>query len=552
MEWVHNYAALNDNIILTAFVVAIPIFFLIWALAIKRMKGHAAATIALVLAIIIVILVYKMPVSTALSAALLGITNGLFPIGWIILGAVFLYNLTVKSGKFDIIKASISSLSEDRRIQALLIAFSFSAFLEGVSGQGAPVAIAAAMLIGLGFDPLKAAIICLVANVPPVPFGPVGTPTIMLSTVTEIDVLKITQAVGGQVTIISIIVPIFMLLVMVGWKQTMEVLPAALVTGISFAIPYFIITKFVGPELPSIISAVISLISLTVFLRFWKPKTIYRFEYEQEVAATIDVPFTKTPKYSGKEIVVAWSPFIILMVVMFVWSTPGFKGSITNLKWFALVENWPGLGNVFKAAPIVAEPTLYAASYKWDFILAAGSAIMLTAIITLFVLRIKLSTAVQVLGQTANQLKFTFVSIAAILGFAYVANYSGLSFTLGLAFIETGELFVIFSPIIGWLGVFLTGSVTNSAALFGKMQQVTATYLELNPLLTVAANHTGAIMGKLISPQSIAVAAGAVGLVGKESEIFRKTIKYSLMLLGIVIIITLVQAYIFPYTLPKV
>ncbi|GGP08572.1 L-lactate permease [Oceanobacillus neutriphilus] len=546
MEWFHNYAALNDHIVLTALVVAIPIFFLIWALTIKKMKGHIAASLTLVLAIIIVVLVYQMPVSKAVSAALLGITNGLFPIGWIILAAVFLYNLTVKSGKFDIIKASISSLSEDRRIQVLLIAFSFSAFLEGVAGQGAPVAIAAAMLIGLGFDPLKAAIICLIANVPPVPFGPVGTPTIMLSTVTEIDVLKITQSVGAQVTIISIIIPIFMMLVMVGWKKTVEVLPAVLVTGVSFAIPYFLITQFVGPELPSIISSIISLISLAVFLRFWKPKTIYRFENDKEDAAS------NAKKYSAKEIMVAWSPFIILMVVMFIWSTPGFKGLINDLEWFVLLETWPGLDNVFQAAPIVTEPALYTANYKWEFISAAGSAIMLTAIITLFVLRIKPRTAIKVLGQTANQLKFTFVSISAILGFAYVANYSGLSFTLGLAFIETGKLFTIFSPIIGWLGVFLTGSVTNSAALFGKMQQITATYLELNPLLTVAANHTGAIMGKLISPQSIAVAAGAAGLAGRESEIFRKTMKYSLMLLGIVIIIILTQAYLFPGTLPEI
>jgi lactate permease len=546
MEWFHNYAALNDNIVLTAFVVAIPIFFLIWALAIKRMKGHVATLLTLLIAIITVILVYKMPVTKAISAALLGVTNGLFPIGWIILAAVFLYNLTVKAGKFDIIKASISSLSEDRRIQALLIAFSFSAFLEGVAGQGAPVAIAAAMLIGLGFDPLKAAIISLVANVPPVPFGPVGTPTIMMSTVTEMDVLKITQTVGGQVTIISIIIPIFMLLVMVGWKKTIEVLPAALVAGISFAIPYVLITQFMGPELPSIISSVVSLLSTAVFLKFWKPKNIYRFEHDKETIVT------NAPKYTTKEIALAWSPFIILMVVMSIWGMPSFKNWVANdLQWFVLIEQWPGLDNIFKSAPIVAEPSLYAASYKWDFFGAAGTALMLTAIITIFVLRIKPKTAVEVLGATAKQLKYSFISIAAVLGLAYVANYSGLSFTLGLAFVETGKLFVIFSPIIGWLGVFLTGSVTNSAALFGKMQQITATQLDLNPFLTVSANLTGAIMGKLISPQSIAVAAGAVGLAGRESEIFRQTMKYSLMLLGVVIVIILAQAYIFSGMLPE-
>ncbi|OCA88682.1 lactate permease [Bacillus sp. FJAT-27225] len=548
MQWTQNYAALGDNIVLTAFVVAIPIFFLIWALAFKRMKGHIAGLLTLLIALVTVILVYKMPFTAAISATLLGMVNGLFPIGWIIIAAVFLYNLTVKSGKFDIVKSSISSISDDRRIQALVIAFCFSSFLEGVAGQGAPVAIAAAMLIGLGFNPLKAAVISLVANVPPVPFGPVGTPTIMMSSVTGIDEKVISHAVGTQVTFISIIIPIFMLFVMVGWKKTVEVLPAALVAGIGFAIPFYFITKYMGPILPSIISSVISLLALAAFTRVWKPKTIYRFPDEKETTSG------EQKKYSAGEIIHAWSPFYILMGVMTVWGTPSFKNWVLNdLKWFVSIDNWPGLGGVvYKAAPIVKQAEVYAAGYRWDYFSAAGTALMLTAIVSIFILRIKPGTAVKVLGETVNQLKFSLITIASVLGLAYLSNYSGLSFTLGLAFVETGKIFIIFSPILGWLGVFLTGSVTSSAALFGKMQQVTAEYLQLNPLLTISANMTGAIMGKLISPQSIAVAAGAVGLAGRENEIFRQTIKYSLMLVALVIVIILIQAYLLPGTLPKI
>jgi lactate permease len=559
MQWFQNYSAVGNNLGLTALIVAIPIFFLFWALAVKRMKGYLAGIITLLLAFIISIIVYKMPISVALSATILGILNGLFPIGWIVLTAVFLYNLIVESGKFEVIKESISYLSNDRRLQALLIAFCFSAFMEGASGQGAPVAIAAAMLIGLGFPPLPAAVICLVANTPPVPFGPVGTPTITMGTVTGISDLTLAQSVGLNMSFFAaFIIPIFMLVVMVGWKNAKEVMPAAIVAGFTYAIPNILVTRYLGPTLPSIISPIVSLICVAIFVKLWQPKNIWRFP-EDDLAATttglnLSVKTSQKEKYSGGQIFKAWSPFLILMVIMGIWGTPTFKNWVLkDLQWFVNIPHWPGLdGIVYKTAPIVSRPEVYAANYRWDFFSYAGTAMLITAIITMLILKINPVTGVRILGQTVKQLSYSLIVIMSVLGLAYLANYSGISFTLGLAFAATGKIFPVFSPVLGWLGVFLTGSVTSSAALFGKLQQVTAGQLGLNPVLTVSANLIGGVMGKLISPQSIAIACAAVGLIGRETDIFRKTLRYSVFLLGIVIVLILLQAYVIPGVVPTI
>ncbi|MBK8789479.1 MAG: lactate permease LctP family transporter [Holophagaceae bacterium] len=548
MPWNQNYAALNGSLLLTALVVAIPIFFLFWALAVKRMKGHVAGLITLLLMIIISVLVYRMPLSAALSASALGMVTGLFPIGWIILTAVFLFNLTVESGQFEVIKSSISSLSPDRRIQALLIAFSFSAFMEGVAGQGAPVAVAAAMLIGLGFPPLPAAVICLVANTPPVPFGPVGVPTMMMSTVTGIPATTMARAVGIDMAFMALIIPFFMLVVMVGFKRTREVWPAALVAGISYGATSLVISTFFGPELPAITASVVSLLCLVIFIRFWQPRTTWTFEEDKAASQT-----ASSTSYSAGQIFKAWSPFLILMVVMGIWGTPAFKNYAEKTHhWFLAVPKWPGLdGVVFKAAPIVAKPAAYAASYRWQWLTAPGTAMFLSSLISMAVLGIGPATGAKVFLKTFKQLRFALVTLSAVIGLGFLANYSGMSFTLGLTFAAlTGMAFPIFSPVIGLIGVFLTGSVTSSAALFGKLQQVTAIQLGLNPVLTTSANLFGGVMGKLISPQSIAVACAAVGLVGHETDIFRKTLKYSLILLGIVIVVVLLQAFVIPWILP--
>ena len=547
MQWNQNYSALNGSLLLTALVVAIPIFFLFWALAIQRMKGHVAGVLTLALTILISVFVYRMPVSAALSASALGMLTGLFPIGWIILTAVFLFNLTVESGQFEVIKSSISSLSPDRRIQALLIAFSFSAFMEGVAGQGAPVTVAAAMLIGLGFPALPAAVICLVANTPPVPFGPVGVPTMMMSTVTGIPATTMARAVGIDMAFMALIIPFFMLVVMVGFKKAKEVLPAALVAGVSYAAASLLVSTYFGPELPAITASVFSLVCLVIFIRFWQPKTVWTFPEDAAAGVTIGT------KYSAGQILKAWSPFLILMVVMAIWGTPMFKNYAEKTHhWFLAVPKWPGLdGVVFKAAPIVAKPAAYAASYKWQWLTAPGTAMFLSALISMVVLGIRPALGGRVLLKTFKQLRFALITLSSVIGLGFLANYSGMSFTLGLAFaMLTGMAFPIFSPVIGLLGVFLTGSVTSSAALFGKLQQVTAIQLGLNPVLTTSANLFGGVMGKLISPQSIAVACAAVGLVGKETDIFRKTLKYSMVLLGIVVVVVLLQAFVIPWILP--
>jgi len=547
VQWSQNYAALNGSLLLTAVVAAIPIFFLFWALAVKRMKGHVAGLLTLLITIVISVLVYRMPVSAALSASLLGMLTGLFPIGWIILTAVFLFNLTVASGQFEVIKSSISALSPDRRIQALLIAFCFSAFMEGVAGQGAPVAIAAAMLIGLGFPALPAAVICLVANTPPVPFGPVGVPTIMMSTMTGYPAATMARAIGLDMALMALIIPFFMVVVMVGFKQAKEVLPAALVAGVSYAVASLAVSTWLGPELPAITASVVSLVTLVVFLQFWKPKSNWTFPEEQGAAKTA------AKSYSAGQICKAWSPFLILMVVMAIWGTPGFKNFVNKgLKWFVVVPHWPGLdGVVLRTAPIVAKPAVYAANYRLDYFTAAGTAMLISALISMLVLGISPATGAKVLGKTFRQLQFTLITLASVLGIGFLANYSGMSFTFGLAFAAyTGMAFPIFSPIIGLVGVFLTGSVTSSAALFGKLQQVTAVSLGMNPILTTSASLFGSVMGKLISPQSIAVACAAVGLVGRETDIFRKTLKYSMILLGFVIVVVLLQAFVAPWFLP--
>jgi len=449
MPWNQNYAALNGSLLLTALVVAIPIFFLFWALAVKRMKGHVAGLLTLALTILISVLVYRMPITAALSASALGMLTGLFPIGWIILTAVFLFNLTVESGQFEVIKSSISSLSPDRRIQALLIAFSFSAFMEGVAGQGAPVAVAAAMLIGLGFPPLPAAVICLVANTPPVPFGPVGVPTLMMSTVTGIPAGTMARAVGIDMAFMALIIPFFMVVVMVGFKKAQEVLPAALVAGISYAAASFVLSTWFGPELPAITASVVSLVCLVGFIKIWQPKTVWTFEND-----AVDATVNATSHTAG-QVFKAWSPFLILMVVMGIWGTPAFKNYAEKTHhWFLAVPKWPGLdGVVFKAAPIVAKPAAYAASYKWQYLTAPGTAMFLSALLSMLVLRITPATGARVFAKTFLQLRFALITLASVIGLGFLANYSGMSFTLGLALaVLTGMAFPIFSPVIGLIG----------------------------------------------------------------------------------------------------
>ena len=536
------------NLWLSSLVAALPIIFFFVALAVLRMKGHIAGTITVAIALAVAIFFYKMPVEMALASAGYGFLYGLWPIAWIIIAAVFLYKITVKTGQFDIIRASVVSITDDQRLQMLLVGFSFGAFLEGAAGFGAPVAITAALLVGLGFNPLYAAGLCLIANTAPVAFGAMGIPIIVGGQVTGIDPFKIGQMAGRQLPLLSVIVPFWLVAMMDGWRGIKETWPAIIVAGLSFAVTQFFTANYIGPELPDITSALVSLICLTVFLKNWKPKRIFRFDNK----ANAERPAEK--HYAFGQIAKAWSPFLILTVMVTIWSLKPFKALFAkDGPLYSLVFQFPVpmLDKlVIKMEPIVAKATPYAAVYKLDILSATGTAIFLAALITMVVLGMRTSEAAKTLKETVIELKRPIYSIGMVLAFAFVANYSGLSATLALLLAGTGVLFPFFSPFLGWLGVFLTGSDTSSNALFCSLQATTAHQVGVSDTLLVAANTTGGVTGKMISPQSIAVACAAVGLVGKESDLFRFTLKHSLMFAAMVGIITTLQAYVFTWMIP--
>ncbi len=541
------------NIWISAVVALIPIIFFFLALAVFRMKGYVAGLITVVLTILVALFAYKMPFTMAMAATGYGFLYGLWPIAWIIIMSVFLYKISVKTGQFDVIRASVLSITNDHRLLVILIGFSFGAFLEGAAGFGAPVAITAALLAGLGLNPLYAAGLCLIANTAPVAFGAMGIPITVAGQVTGIDPHKIGQMAGHQLPFLSLFVPFFIVFLMDGFKGVKQTWPALFVAGSSFAITQFITATFLGPELPDITSALVSLVSLSLFLKVWQPKEIYQTKQaNSEVAATTTA--TSMPKLTVGKVVKAWSPFIILTVMVVIWSQSFFKalfapgGALESLVFKFEV---PSLHNlVMKAEPIVNKPTPYEAILKLDILSATGTAILIACIISIFILKMSAKDAVATFKETLNELKMPILSIGFVLGFAFIANYSGLSSTLALALAGTGGLFPFFSPFLGWIGVFLTGSDTSANALFSNLQAITAQQVGVSEVLLVAANTTGGVTGKMISPQSIAIACAAVGLAGKESDLFRFTLKHSLFFVTIVGIMTYVQAYYLTWMIP--
>ncbi len=540
--WVQNYTAVGGSLYLTAAMALLPIVFFFAALTVLKMKGYVAGFFTLLISILVAIFAFGMPAGMALSSAVYGFAYGLWPIAWIIVTAVFLYKITVKTGQFDIIRASVISITEDQRLQMILVGFSFGAFLEGAAGFGAPVAITAALLVGLGFNPLYAAGLCLIANTAPVAFGAMGIPIIVAGQVSGLDAFHIGQVAGRQLPILSIIVPFWLIAMMDGMRGIKQTWPAVLVAGVSFAVTQFLTANFIGPELPDVPPALVSLICLSLFLKKWQPSEIFTFQGMKKPEAR------KASEYTTGQIVKAWSPFAILTVFVSLWTMKSLK---TFLDSFSLIEiKWPGLHNlVMKAAPVVAEPAPYAAVYKLNLLSAVGTSILLAAIVTIILLRMKPAEAVKTFFETLHELRFSILSIGLVLGFAFVANYSGLSSTLALVLAGTGVAFPFFSPFLGWLGVFLTGSDTSANALFGSLQASTAHQVGISPELAVAANTTGGVTGKMISPQSIAIACAAVGLAGKESDLFRFTVKHSLIFCTFVGILTVLQAYVLPWTL---
>ncbi|PGO47726.1 L-lactate permease [Bacillus thuringiensis] len=541
------------NIWISAAVALIPIIFFFLALAVFRMKGYVAGFITVVLTVLVALFAYKMPFTMAMAATGYGFLYGLWPIAWIIIMSVFLYKISVKTGQFDVIRASVLSITNDHRLLVILIGFSFGAFLEGAAGFGAPVAITAALLTGLGLNPLYAAGLCLIANTAPVAFGAMGIPITVAGQVTGIDPHKIGQMAGHQLPFLSLFVPFFIVFLMDGFKGVRQTWPALLVAGSSFAITQFITATFLGPELPDITSALVSLVSLALFLKVWQPKEIYQSgQANNEVAATTTA--ASMPKLTFGKVVKAWSPFIVLTVMVVIWSQNFFKALFAPggaLESLVFKFEIPGLHNlVMKAEPIVNKPTPYEAILKFDVLSATGTAILIACIISMFILKMNVKDAVVTFKETLNELKMPILSIGFVLGFAFIANYSGLSSTLALALAGTGGLFPFFSPFLGWIGVFLTGSDTSANALFSNLQAITAQQVGVSEVLLVAANTTGGVTGKMISPQSIAIACAAVGLAGKESDLFRFTVKHSLFFVIIVGIMTYVQAYYLTWMIP--
>ncbi len=525
------------NILLSALVAGIPILFLFASLLSRKIAGHLATVLALLLAIVIAVTVFTMPLQLAGMAALFGIISGLFPIGWIVLNAVFLYNISVKSGSFAIVRNSIESVTPDRRLQALLIAFCFGAFLEGSAGFGAPVAITAGMLVGLGFEALYAAGICLIANTAPVAFGGIGIAVITAGHITNIDPAVLSKMIAHQLPFIAFIIPTWLVVIISGWKGAREIWPAILVTSISYALTMFLTASFLGPTLPDVLSAIMSIICLVSFLKVWQPKKIWRFPKE----ADSEVSLPKHHILRG-DLLRAWIPFLILILFIGNWGIAGIQAILSKV---SLIVPF---GSLHQSIIVHGKPLSIIYTFGW--LSAAGTAILLATIISSLLLRVPGKVFLQTAKETLLSLIKPLITIGSIVGFAYVTNYSGMSGALGSALTITGGFFPFLSPLLGWLGVFITGSDTSSNALFSGIQYQTAQSLQINPVLTVAANTSGGVAAKMISPQSIAVATASTKLVGQEGTLFRFTVLHSIGLVSIICVLSYLQAYYLKWLVP--
>ena len=558
--WQHNYEPLGGSLALSALVAAIPIVVLFLMLGVWRKPSWIAALSALGSALVVALAVYGMPASLALVSVVYGAAYGLFPIAWVVFSSIMLYRLVVDTGKFEIIKDSVGSLTDDRRLQAMFIAFSFGAFIEGAAGFGAPVAVAGAMLAGLGFNPFYAAGICLLANTAPVAFGSIGIPVTTLAAVTGLPVLPLSAMVGRLCAMISIIIPGYLIVVMAGAKRALEVLPAIIACGVSFAGMQYYVSNNVGPELTDIVSSLTCIIVMVAVLKLWKPARIMRLEGDSPTSTTLT-------RHSGAEVFKAWVPYLLLVVFVLAWGEASIKprinavgdallpGALPTVPASGLVAarlTVPGLHNMIeRIPPVVAQPSPYAALYELNWLSASGTACLFAILATALVLGVRPARVGRIYVDTFKQLKFALLTIACMLALAYLMNYSGMTSTLGLALASTGGAFPFFSAVVGWMGVFLTGSDTSANALFGNLQVVTANALNLNPILTASVNSAAGVMGKMISVQSIAVAVAATGMTSDdESRLFRFTIRHSVLLMAVMGVLSLMFAYVLPDYVP--
>ena len=542
MQWTQAYTPLGD-LYLSALVAAIPVIVLLGALAFFHIKAHLAALLGLGAALLIALVVYRMPVSMGVAAALNGAAYGLFPIGWIVLNAIFVYDLTVATGKFEVVKRTIAGLASDRRIQVLLIAFSFGAFIEGASGFGTPVAICAAMLIGLGFRPLAAAGLCLIGNTAPVAFGALAAPIIALARVTQLPIEQLSSMVGRQLPFFSLMIPFWLIWTMAGFAGMLEVWPACLVAGVFFAVPQFLVSNYLGPWLVDIIAAASSILALYVLLRFWQPKTNWRFPGEGEG----DVARQDRP--TPREARTAWMPWIILSLCVFAWGAPAVRDFFNHISNPTFPV--PYLDKmVLRGPPVVTKTGAEGAVFSFNWLSATGTGLLVSGIISGFFLGLKPGRMGQIYLGTLRRVRYSLLTIAAMLALGFTTRYAGSDATMGLAFASTGRLFPFFSPLLGWLGVALTGSDTSSNVLFGNLQQITAQQVGVSPVLVAAANSSGGVMGKMIDAQSIVVAGVATGHHGGEGTILRYVFFHSLALACLMGVLVYLQAYVFPGMIP--
>ena len=575
MDWHQVYDPLSSAG-LSTLVAALPIVILLGGLALFRLRAHVAALLGLAAAALTAVFAFGMPAGMALRTAGLGAAYGLFPIGWIILNVIFLYDLTVEKGHFKIMQDSLTGITRDRRLQLLLIAFSFGAFFEGAAGFGTPVAVTAAILIGLGFPPLAASGLSLIANTAPVAFGALGTPIVALAGVTGLDVRQLSAMVGRQLPFFSILIPFWLVWAFCGFRKMKEVWPALVVAGVSFAVPQFLISNYHGPWLAGVGAAVISMAALVLFLLKWRPKTTLGLEgrafgsplardlYPRTSTAEVDPranpgapaavageeetgPPLARRRLTAGELVRAWMPWLVLSVFVFLWGIPQFKALLDGLSIVRFPV--PGLDKlVHRMPPVVVQETTESAVFMFNWLSFTGTGIFVAAVVSGFLMSFSPRQLVRAYGRTLKRVRFSLLTVAAMLSLGYMTRYSGLDVTLGLAFARTGILYPFFGTMLGWLGVALTGSDTSSNVLFGSLQKISAEQLGLSPVLMASANSSGGVMGKMIDAQSIVVASTATRWYGHEGDILRYVFFHSLVLAALMGLFVFLQAYVFPFT----
>ena len=542
--WEQDYVPVAGSLTYSTLVAAVPLVILFYMLGVKRKPSWIAGLSALGVALVLAVGVYGIPAPQAGASIVYGAAFGLFPIGWIVIASLILYRVTVDTGKFEIIKDSIGSLSDDRRLQAVLIGFAFGAFIEGAAGFGTPVAVAAAMLTGLGFSPFYAAFICLIANTAPVAFGSLGIPVVTLAGITELPLDALSSMTGRLCALIAIIIPAYMVIVMSGFKRSLEVLPPIAACSLTFAGVLLFVTNTIGPEVAVILASIAALVAMVLTMKLWHPKQVFRLEDDVEVTSVHH-------SHTTWELLSAWSPYILLVVFVLLWRYPPIQAALNTV---SVSIDVPGLHNLItRVPPLTPEPSPYGAVYNFQWLSAAGTSCFLSAFAASLLLGLSPAKFIGVVQAVLKQLSLPLLTIASVLAVAFLMNYSGMTSTLGLAFAATGVLFPFFSAMLGWTGVFLTGSDTSSNALFGTLQVVTANALGLNPILTASTNAATGVMGKMISLQSIAVAVAATGMASsQEGRLFRITLKHSIILALFMAMVTMIFAYVLPQFVPQV